>query len=115
MNPSSPDPNHCPAGPTPENHGDGAGTKPAVVLPPRRAAVERSSVAGTDRDGLHIEPNVAREKSPDSTPRLEVQEIHSGVVRLDPVAPPPPKVAAQITFQQRPARDENSPEAIGEN
>lgn len=115
MNPSSPDSNHRPADPSSANHGDDPAAKPAVVLPPRRAAPDRSSAAAADRGGLHIEPNVARGKSTGAALQLEVQEIHSGVVRLDPVAPPPPKVAAQITFQQRPARDPNSPEAIGEN
>jgi hypothetical protein len=90
-------------------------TPPAVVLPPRRSANEQpdSRSAQADNVGLRIEPNIKRGKTSKSS-RLQVQEIHSGVVRLDQATPNPPKPPRQVPFQKRPSRDKNSKKSHGE-
>jgi hypothetical protein len=116
MNSSLSDPNnHVPEVSPDDDWGDAEGSvpnsaTPATILPPRRTVADRSAAASTpssenDRAGLRIESGVRRADSPEVTSRLEVQELGSSVVRLDQMAPAPPKVPRQVTFHERPARD----------
>jgi hypothetical protein len=117
MNSSLLDPNnHVPAVSPDDGWGDAEGFSPettagaANVLPPRRTVADRSPTAAmtaaeSSQTGLRIGSNVMRGESNDAPQRLEVQEISGTVVRLDHMAPAPPKVPRQLTFHERPARD----------
>lgn len=116
MNSSLSDPNnHVPEVSPDDDWGDVEGSvpksaTPATILPPRRTVADRSTAASapsseSDRTGLRIESNLRRVDSPEATPRLEVQELGSSIVRLDQMAQAPPKVPRQITFHERPAQD----------
>jgi hypothetical protein len=126
MNPSLTDPNnHVPEVSPDDGWGDAEdfaaspATAAPTALPPRRTVAERaSSAAATPSEaapsGLRIDSNVTRGEQPDPTQRLEVQEITGSVVRLEQVAPSPPKVARQVTFQERPILEKGGKKTRGE-
>lgn len=89
-----------------------------TVLPPRRTAADRSSddspASAESQTGLRIEPNLTRGEATDAPRRIEVQEIDGKVIRLDQVAPAPPKVARQVTFHEKPDPDPSGENPAGE-
>lgn len=118
MNPALLDPNNHVPEVSPDDGWDdveGFGQELTVgatpALPPRRIATARSAAAiaaaESGQSGLRIESTVMRGEHADLPLRLEVQEISGAVVRLDSVAPAPPKVPRQVTFHERPARGAN--------
>ncbi len=125
MNPRLSDPNnHVPEVSPDDGWGDAEGVAPQVsktptVLPPRRTTTDRSSAASvvaseSGQTGLRIESNPIRGEIKDVPRRLEVQEIGSSVVRLEQEVPAPPKVARQVTFHERPVREEGEKGTEGE-
>ena len=95
-------------------------SSPAKTLPPRRSAANRSAdalISSPDGGsaGLRIDSNIPRAESSKSPQRLEVQEIKTTVVRLDQMAPAPPKVARQVAFHQRPVREKDQSSSSGES
>ena len=122
MNPRPSDPNnHVPEIPPTDGLADTAGSPPAAnVLPPRRHKPPRAADATASRpdgtpSGLRIASNVLRTVPSESPQRLKVQEITSNVVRLDQMVPPPPKVARQVTFLERPIREKDQSNSSGES
>lgn len=119
MNSSLLDPNnHVPEVSPDDGWGDAEGFSPATtagtanVLPPRRTVADRTSAAAiaaaeSSQTGLRIGTNLVRGELADSPQRLVVQEINGSVVRLEQMETAPPKVPRQVTFHQRPPRDEN--------
>jgi hypothetical protein len=89
----------------PGHHSDTQST--ATALPPKRPRVETPSTSADDC-GLRIVSRVPTRSDDEYFPPLEVQEINGSVVRLDPEEPTAPRMPRQITFQERPAcQDEN--------
>lgn len=82
-----------------------------TVLPPRRSVADRTGPASEVPQGLRIESSVARTESAE---RMEVQEIGASVIRLEEVAPAPPKVERQVTFHERQVREKSDAEIIGD-
>lgn len=122
MNPSISDPNnHAPELTPGDDWGDDEGAAkarptPLAALPPKRISNERPSAVTepTVEIGLRIDSNFSREETTDSPRRLEVQEIGSGVVRLEQAAASPPKVERQLKFHERPVREEAERRQQGE-
>ena len=90
------------------------------ILPPRRSAADRSteaSISSTEGGsaGLRIDSNVQRLEHSQSPQRIQVQEIKATVVRLDQMAPSPPKVARQVAFHQRPIHEKDQSSSSGES
>lgn len=79
----------------------------ATALPPKRPRTENPSPPAEDC-GLRIVSRVPSQPGGEYFPPLEVQEINGSVVRLSPEEPAAPRMPRQITFQERPAcQDEN--------
>lgn len=79
-----------------------------AVLPPRRIVTE------IVEDGLRISPNVARDESPETPRRIEVQQINADVVRLEQEEPAPPRVDRVVAFHEKPERTEEEKRPQGE-
>lgn len=118
MNSSLSDPNnHVPEISPDDDWGDpkelyAESSTPATVLPPRRTAADRVAASPapsseSDRTGLRIESNIRRVESDEAAPRIEVQELGSSIVRLEQMAAAPPKVPRQVTFHERPAKEDS--------
>lgn len=122
MNPSLIDPNnHAPEVSPADGWDDAKGftharTAAATVLPPRRTLAEKAASAPVENEpaGLRIESNVGRRENNPEGPRLEVQEISSGVIRLEQTAPAPLKVPRQVVFQERQPQEDRSKNPRGE-
>jgi hypothetical protein len=116
MNPSFSDPNNHVPELSPDDGWDDAEVhnpdSPAAAttaLPPRRNLADRpaggSAVAVDEgQPGLRIEANLTRGELLETPTRLEVQEINSSVVRLEPTASPPPMAPRKLTFHERPVQ-----------
>lgn len=86
-----------------------------TVLPPRREKEENHApdeVGGGM--GLRLGGGLSTHAAGETPPRLEVQEINGSVVRLDPEIASEPWAPRQISFQQRPAGQEDGRMASGE-
>lgn len=113
MNPSLSDPNnHAPELAPGDDWGDAEGAVPqsATILPPRRVAADRAAVTAESvaEMGLRIESNITRAEPSDLPSQLEVQEIGSGIVRLEKEDASRKKIDRQYVFKERDAQQEGA-------
>lgn len=113
--------NHAPEVSAEDDWGDAEETpnqaaSGATALPPKRKVAERpaADLEAAPEPGLRIEPNLLRLEKTEQAHKLEVQEINDSVVRLEQERPPPLRVERQITFHERPSKEEDPQKLAGE-
>jgi hypothetical protein len=72
-----------------------------TVLPSRRSLVDQPTPVSRTEVGLRIESTLARSAAPNSSSRIEVQEINREVIRLEQAVDAPARIERHFTFQEK--------------